>query len=432
MLARVQVLKRVTLLAVVASLLVACGGTESTDDDAADSQDVDTEDDAQEGGSTEATATGDSEPLQVGVLTGQTGPYETIGAEVVEVAEFAVEDVNANGGINGRPVELTIHDSELNPEVALTELDRMVKEEGVDVVIGTISSAVSLAVQDRTETMDFVMMNTISRSPQLTGEACNPYAFRVNKNDLMDGAVIEAWLEANPDMLDRTWATLGYDYEWGHTHTGEFRRLLQEAGGNLSDAELFTPLDTQDFSPIVTSLQQSGADAVWTAMVGPGFVALKQQADQFGLDILWGGGAHMATSNIKALGEAADGMVGIVNYDATLDTPANQEFVDAFETATGELPGNFNGETYAGFQAVFQAVEAADSIEAADIAAELAGMEFESVFGPAQFRPEDNQAELPGYAGHVEVTDGVPEVVVDVEVDAETTGGDPTPGCSLE
>lgn len=85
------------------------------------------------------------------------------------------------------------------------------------------------------------------------------------------------------------------------------------------------------------------------------------------------GGAHLSTSNIEALGEAADGMVGIVNYDAHLDTPANQEFVEAYETATGELSGNFNRETYAGFRAMFQAVEAPDSIGAADIAAELAG-----------------------------------------------------------
>lgn len=380
-------------------------------------------------GSDTSTGTGgaggaeDSTPLRIGVITSPTGPYAPIGKEVVQLAEWVEKTVNADGGVDGRQVELIVEDDQLNPETGTKAAERLISQEKVSAIIGTISSAVSLAVSAVAAQNEVVVMNTISRSPALTGAECNPFTFRVNKNDNMDGAVIRSWMEDQPQ---RSWVTLGYDYEWGHTHSEEFAAIAKEHGDTVK-AQLYTPLTTTDFASVISPIIEQKPDAVWTAMAGPGFTQFAKQLRQFGYQGEIGGGANMTESNVATLGQEGNGMYGIVNYNFAVDTPQNKEFVEAWQKDNPEPPTNFQGDTYAGFQALFAAVTEAGSTEGAALQEALSGMTFDSVFGETTFRPEDNQATTPGYFGVVE--DG--KVKVTVSVDAEETAGEPQESCKL-
>lgn len=399
--------KIVILTAAAALALSGCGSDSS---DSASSN----------GGGGEAE---DSSPLRIGVITSPTGPYAPIGKEVVELAEWVEKTVNADGGVDGRQIELLIEDDQLNPETGTKAAERLISQEEVSAIIGTISSAVSLAVSAVAAQNEVVVMNTISRSPAITGAECNPFTFRVNKNDNMDGSVIRTWMEDQPT---RSWVTVGYDYEWGHTHSEEFAEIAEEHGDTVT-AQLYTPLTTTDFASVISPIVEQKPDAVWTAMAGPGFTQFARQLRQFGYQGEIGGGANMTESNVATLAQEGNGMYGIVNYNFGVDTPQNKEFVDAWNEDNPAPPTNFQGDTYAGLQALFAAVSEAGSTEGAALQEALTGMTFDSVFGETTFRPEDNQATTPGYFGVVE--DGT--VKVTVSVDAEETAGEPQESCQL-
>lgn len=364
-----------------------------------------------------------SSPLRIGVITSPTGPYAPIGQEVVELAEWVEKTANADGGVDGHQVEVFIEDDQLNPETGTKAAERLISQEDVSAIIGTVSSAVSLAVSAVAAQNEVVVMNTISRSPVITGAECNPFTFRVNKNDNMDGAVISTWMEDQPE---RSWVTVGYDYEWGHTHSEEFAEIAEERGDTVM-AQLYTPLTTTDFASVISPIIEQKPDAVWTAMAGPGFTQFARQLRQFGYQGEIGGGANMTESNVATLGQEGNGMYGIVNYNFGVDTPGNQEFVDAWMKDHEDPPTNFQGDTYAGFQALFAAAREAGSTEGPALQEALSGMTFDSVFGETTFRPEDNQATTPGYFGVVD--DGI--VKVTVSVDEEETAGEPQESCQL-
>ncbi|MCL4393332.1 MAG: ABC transporter substrate-binding protein, partial [Chloroflexi bacterium] len=285
-------------------------------------------------------------------------------------------------------------------EVALTELDRMIEQEGVDVVIGTISSAVSLAVQDQAESMDFVMMNTISRSPALTGEACSPYSFRVNKNDLMDGAVIRAWLEANPEMLDLTWATLGYDYEWGHTALKGFKDMT----GVKPVGEEYVPLGTKDFASYISKIKDAKPDYVALAIPASDLITFMNQQTGFGLNKVVKkmlSFSPIAEQYLEAMKDNALGLLAVQDYTWMVDLPASKKFVDAFKAANGFYPGFYDAESYTSGKLLIEAITKAKSDDPEKLIPVLEGMSYEAPYGKLTLRKEDHQAQRPVYIAEV-------------------------------
>jgi branched-chain amino acid transport system substrate-binding protein len=121
---------------------------------------------------------------------------------------------------------------------------------------------------------------------------------------------------------------------------------------------------------------------------------------------------------VKTLGDAAKGIYGIINYSATLDTPANNAFVKAWTAKYNAPPRNFEGETYIGMQVIFQAVKAANSVKPDDVAKALAGHEFETILGKVTIRAEDHQLLKPNYFGVVEDVGGTLRPVIKTTVSA--------------
>jgi branched-chain amino acid transport system substrate-binding protein len=121
---------------------------------------------------------------------------------------------------------------------------------------------------------------------------------------------------------------------------------------------------------------------------------------------------------VKTLGDAAKGVFGIINYSATLDTPENKAFVKAWIEKYKVPPTNFEGETYLGYQVLFQAVKAAKSVKTDDIAKALPGRTYDTIMGKLVLRAEDRQLLKPNYFGVVEAVDGELRPVVKTTVSA--------------
>ncbi|MFL5256329.1 MAG: ABC transporter substrate-binding protein [Rhodopila sp.] len=114
-------------------------------------------------------------------------------------------------------------------------------------------------------------------------------------------------------------------------------------------------------------------------------------------DKVFTAGVSFITDNqVKTLGSAAKGIVGIINYSATLDTPENRQFMAAWQKKyPGTMPTNFEGETYVGMQVLFQAVKKAGRVAPADVARAMEGTTFSTIYGNALMRKEDHQLVTP-------------------------------------
>lgn len=369
-----------------------------------------------------------SAALKIGVPTSRTGPYTILGDQVVRAAEFAVEEANAKGGVAGFPVELRIGDSEGNPDAGRRAAEALALD-GFNVLTGAVSSAVGLAISSQLDRWDAMYVSVVNKSPKLTGDSCHPRMFRANHSDAMDLAIVKPWLA---DQSEADWAIIAADYVWGRGSGDAFKAVAQELGRAIN-VEVFPPLGTTDFAPYITQIRDSGAKGVWVALSGADAINFAKQAKQFGLtdQVKMFGHNFVVDQTLATIGKDGVGVWGNVNYTASIDTPQNKAFVEAWQTKYGSLPSNYEGETYAGMQAIFAAVEKAGSVAPGDIAAAFPGLTVETVFGPVMMRAADHQLELPNYLGQAVEKDGVATIEVVKAYTPDVAVPPADPACNL-
>jgi len=370
-----------------------------------------------------------NDPLRIGIPTSLTGPYVELGAEAKRGAEFAANEANAKGGVDGRKVELEYADTEGNPDAGRRAAEKLGRS-GYRLLTGTISSAVGLAIGGQMEKWDALYISSINKSDRLTGEACNARVFRANHSDSMDMALIGPWLKSRPE---REWGVMAADYAWGHDSADAFTASAIAAGKTIK-IRLFAPLGTKDYAPYIQQIKDAGVGALWVAESGRDAVNFGIQAKQFKLfDSVFAVSQSFAVpSTIKGMGDLADGVWGIINYTSTLNTPGNKAFVAEWVKVYGKEPGNFEAETYVAMKALFAAVEKAHSVEPDAVAKALSDISFDVPFyGNVTMRAADHQLMLPNYIGRVARVDGELKPVVEVAVDAAHAIAPPSLACKM-
>lgn len=360
------------------------------------------------------------EPIKIGVVTAISGTYGVIGKEVLEGASFAADEVNAKGGILGRQVEIVAEDDEAKPDVGIRKVEKLATKDDVKFFIGTVSSAVGLAISAKMPELNAIYVSTVNKTPKLTGEMWNRNTFRSNHNDNEDMMMISKWLSTRKDLKE--WYLVGADYEWGHSSVNSFKALAQANGAKFS-GEVFIPLGTQDMSAQVAQVKGAKPQAVWTAVSGGDAINFIKQAKAFGLTEMTEIIGHnlIIDSAVKAAGENALGLMGNSNYHYSINTSENRDFVSAFEKKYGKKPTNYQGETYTGMLMIFNAISKAGTKDVEKVILAMEGLEFSSPYGLVKVRKEDHQLQTPNYLGKVVKGNGGPEVKIVLEVSKEET-----------
>lgn len=338
--------------------------------------------------------------IKIGVPTSLSGTYAALGNEAKRAVEFAAAEANARGGVLGRKIEVKVLDTETKPEVARKQAEKLALE-GYKILTGTIASGEGLAMAPMLQRWDALYVVTINKADALTGEACVPRVFRVNRPDNADAAVVKPWLATRKE---KKWAVVAADIAWGR-NSGQSFKAAAAANGREVVAEHYPAFGANDFAPYIQQVKDSGAEGMWVALAGRDAITFAQQAKQFGLfDKVFTAGVSFATTDgsVKTLGATAKGLWGIINYSATLETPANAAFVAAWRKAyNGDEPTNFEGETYIGMQVILQAIAKAKSDKPADLVKAMEGGTFDTVNGRLTMRAEDHQLVAPNHFGYV-------------------------------
>mgnify|MGYP002039936465 FL=1 len=268
-------------------------------------------------------------------MSSQSGVFSQQGAEVIRGVQFAIEQANAQGGIDGRKVEVQLADDESTPDAGRRVAEKLARE-GYKLLIGAIPSSISLAISQNLQRWDAAYFIVASKSDRLTGDNCKARSFRTSHSDGMDIAMIKQWASTFPE---KKFAVLAADYIWGRDSGEAFAKAVQAQGKQVV-LELYPPIGTKDFSPYIAQLKASGAEAIWVAEIGRDAIAFVKQAQEFGLTPAQRLIGHALIMNfmIDASGTALDNVQGNTTYSADIDTPRNKAFVAAWQAQYKRLP----------------------------------------------------------------------------------------------
>lgn len=362
------------------------------------------------------SALAQNQPIRIGVVTPLSGTYAGIGQQVKWGLDLAARQINAAGGVAGRPLELIYEDEEANPAVAVQKAEKLFQVNKVDFLTGTVNSGSTLAVGQLAERNNRLIATTVSFADSITGDKCSPNVFRVNARAGMQSAALADWLGGTHPNANVFY--LGPDYEMGRSTVAAFKQAA-EAKGAKSVGEVFAPLDNKDYSPFFGQMRSARPAVIYTSVAGNDTVRLFSQMAEFGINRnvqVVGASGTVTSQNLPAIGKAADGFVTGVGYATGIDSPENRKFLAEFEAANKAKPDLYGADSYGVLFFYKAAVEKAGSTDTDKVRTAMRGLQWATPQGAKTMRAGDHQAMQDMYA--MRVNGGQFELVGRVKAEA--------------
>ena len=341
-----------SLALAMAASLTACGSSSSTTETtAAAAADATT---AAAGASSEASS---DKVFKIGGIGPVTGAAAVYGLAVKNGAQIAVDDINADGGINGYQIEFNFQDDEHDAEKSVNAYNTL-KDWGMQVLMGTVTSAPCVAVADKTNADNMFQITPSGSSVEC---AQNPNVFRVCFSDPDQGAASATYIAEN--KLAEKIAVI-YDSSDVYS-SGIYEKFAAEAanqGLEIVDAEAFTADSNKDFSTQLQKAKDAGADLVFLPIYYTEASLILKQADTmgyapkfFGCDGMDG---ILQVENFDT--KLAEGLMLLTPFAADAQDELTQKFVTSYKENYGETPIQFAADAYDAIYAIKAAMEEAD------------------------------------------------------------------------
>jgi ABC-type branched-subunit amino acid transport system ATPase component/ABC-type branched-subunit amino acid transport system substrate-binding protein len=338
---------------------------------------------------------GGPSPIKIGVITTRTGPLDYYGTMQVRGLKLGIEyATQGSWEVAGRPLDLVIEDDAGDPTTAARKAREMVEQQGVDILQGGVSSASAVILTGIAEEYRRILVVDPAAADSITGERLNRYVFRTAASVSQDAAAGGRYAIENLTDQARTFCYVAPDYAFGRQSTAAWKRVIEMHGGETL-AEVFVPPETEDFTPYLQRILDTGAEVLVQSWAGAGYRELFGQMRDMGffdkMKVTGGLGDREAR---HALGLDAVGMVGICKYSCILPDSAVNDWLTEEHTARhGEDPDLFTGSGFAAGVAIVEALKRTDgNPDAEALIPVMEGMRFEGPKGTYTFRPEDHQA----------------------------------------
>ena len=328
----------------MAASLTACGSSSSTTET-----------------TTAAAAAGEStaasgEVFKIGGIGPVTGAAAVYGLAVKNGAQIAVDEINADGGINGYQIDFQFQDDEHDAEKSVNAYNTL-KDWGMQMLMGTVTSAPCVAVADKT-----MADNMFQITPSGSSVECaqNPNVFRVCFSDPDQGAASATYIAENK-LADK----IAVIYDSSDVYSsGIYEKFASEAANHGLDivaAEAFTADSNKDFSTQLQKAKDADADLVFLPIYYTEASLILNQANTmgyapkfFGCDGMDG---ILQVDNFDT--KLAEGLMLLTPFAADADDELTQKFVTAYKEKYGETPIQFAADAYDAIYAIKAAAEEA-------------------------------------------------------------------------
>jgi branched-chain amino acid transport system substrate-binding protein len=333
--------------------------------------------------------------VKIGILTALSGAQAIYGEQTKRGVEYFAKEVNARGGLLGKPVEIIYEDSVADPATAVRKAQKLVEKDGVKFLTGLSMSSEALAISPKGAEWNSLLISNITGAGALTTTAFNRNFFRINKSAAMGARVTSLYLQDSP--MKRFYG-LGNDYAYGRDAVASFSKQATALGKEIVGTA-FPPVGTKDYASYIIRIKESGAQGCYFALTGGDVPIFFKQALQFGLTkdvkmIV----ETLDNKYIDQVGDAMEGTIGSARYAYTIDTPNNQKFVAGFHAMHKVYPDYPDAVVYQGLDWLAQAIEKAGTAD--DLEKIITAWEdstYDGLEGPLFMRKCDHQVVQGGY-----------------------------------
>ncbi|GLU28319.1 urea ABC transporter substrate-binding protein [Brucella sp. NBRC 12950] len=264
------------------------------------------------------------EPIKIGVLEDQSGEFVVPVIGKVHAIQLATEEINAKGGIAGRPIELVVYDTQSDNTRFQEFTRRALQRDKVDVIFAGFSSASREAYRPIVRQFDgFAFYNN-----QYEGGVCDA-------NMVITGAVPEQQFSTLIPWMMETYGkkvyTIAADYNFGQISAEWVRNIVKENGGEMVGEE-FIPLGVSQFSQTIQNIQTAKPDVVVTLLVGTAQASYYEQAASANLKLPMASSVNVGQGyeHKRFTPPSLANMHVTTNYIEEVDTPASKDFIERF------------------------------------------------------------------------------------------------------
>ncbi|MDW6023291.1 ABC transporter substrate-binding protein [Mesorhizobium sp. BAC0120] len=333
------------------------------------------------------------ETIQIGASMPITGPVANGALQEKRGLELALEEINAAGGVLGKPLEILYEDNQCNPSVAVTVTNKLL-EAGVPVVLGQQCSSAVLATMSLFQRAEVPLVSAIATNPkisELSGAGGNPWVFRLNPSD-RELAIANVNYLVSMGGIEKI-AIVAESTDYGRGGADAFAAAAKEKGLQIVSTD-FHPLGAPDFTTIIARLQNNGAQAVAFYQAHADNANFAKQAHSMGLKAIMTGKLSLDGDTFEALIKqgAYDNAVTVFPYSPAVNTPENKDFVERIQAKFHETASY---EAFAGYESLYvvaQAIERAGSADPKSIRDALEKTSYKSMIGVTVNFDDHNQA----------------------------------------
>lgn len=321
--------------------------------------------------------------------------------------ELALEEVNAAGGVLGKPLEFIFRDDQGEPGEAIKIAEELMTRDGAVMLTGTILSNVGLAISSLAAEKKYIYLASEPLADSIVWASGNDYTFRLRTSTYMQAAML-AEAAAQSDAV--RYATIAPNYAYGKEAVEAFKKVLTTLKPDVEFVtEQWPALFKIDAGAEVQALERSKPDAIFNVTFGTDLAKFVREGTTRGVfdgRTVYG----MLTGEPEYLDpladEAPEGWIvtGYPWYDVTDD--ANKAFVDAYQARFNDYPRIGSLVGYMTVLSIQAALEKAGSTETEALKAAFKGLELDTPVGPITYRAIDHQATMGAFVGTTALKDG--------------------------
>jgi len=353
-----------------------------------------------------ALAAAGSEPIRIGEINS----YKAIPAFLEPYKrgwQLALEQVNAAGGVLGRPLEVVWRDDNGNPGDSVRAAQELLARERVDLLFGGFLSNTGLALTDFARQRKVFFLAAEPLTDKITWQEGNRYTFRLRPSTWMH---VAALVPRALELKKKRWAIVYPNYEYGQSAVATFKAMMREQQPDIEFvAEQAAPLNKVDAGAVVQALADARPDAIFNVLFAADLTRFVREGNTRGLfegrpvvSVLSGEPEYL-----DPLGaETPEGWI-VTGYPwYAIDTPENQAFVAAYRKRYDDYPRVGSVVGYASLMSLAAGIARAGSTDTEKLIEAFRGLPVDTPYGPIQYRALDHQSTMGVYVGTTTKQDG--------------------------
>lgn len=346
-------------------------------------------------GSSESSDSGDDGgPILVGASLSKTGSYAGDAEFALKGYEYAIDELNKNGGLLGRKLKLITYDDKSDPGTAVRLYTKLITQDKVDLLLGPYSSGITQAVIPLAEKF---------KMPMMDDEASSATPFKGTHYSIQGQVSSLKYLSDVVDIAKkRGYKTMAVLYQ-NVIATEEICKGVELEAAKVGIKVVYKkdyPKDQTDFSSVVLGAKQKNPDMVFGCAYLPDSIGIAKEMNHQGLKpkLFAAPIGPVEPDFEKSLGPVANRTITSSAWWPSVDTPGNQEFIEGYKAKYGEDPDYHAADAYAGVNVMADAIRKAGSLDSEKINQVLHSQSFPTVLGDFKINADGQQQ---GYVSYL-------------------------------